>query len=415
VIEDRRAVEALRSGVPNRDAVKALGTTQNDIASKFAELLRLLNSTGKASGLLIGGEFGSGKSHLLEYLQHSAQEQRFVTSKIVISKETPLHDIAKVFRAAVESMVVPGHRGSPLVDLVTLLDFQSDRHGRFRAWADDPNSRLNERFAATLYLMENSEDEEFKDRILRFWSGDAIPVGDLNRNLRACGESSTWSFSKASVKELALQRFRFVGQLIKAAGYEGWVLLFDEAELIGRYSLLQRGRAYSELARWIRGFDTERIDHVGCIMAITKDFATAVLRGDKHDLDAVPNRLRAKGDPADDLTAARAEIGMRIIDKEMVDLKAESAAVIDEAYEKVRGLHANAFSWTPPEVSGVARSISRVMREYVRGWIFEWDLKRLDPSYRPEIEIGRLHTSYTEDPELEGAEGDEWENPEAEV
>ena len=33
---------------------------------------------------------------------------------------------------------------------------------------------------------------------------------------------------------------------------QGWLLLFDEVELIGRYTLLQRGRSYAELARWLQ-------------------------------------------------------------------------------------------------------------------------------------------------------------------
>ena len=55
------------------------------------------------------------------------------------------------------------------------------------------------------------------------------------------------------VRELARQRLRFLPQLLRAAGHAGWVVLFDEVELIGRYSLLQRGRSYAELARWLDG------------------------------------------------------------------------------------------------------------------------------------------------------------------
>jgi hypothetical protein len=41
------------------------------------------------------------------------------------------------------------------------------------------------------------------------------------------------------------------------------------------------------------------------------------------------------------------------------------------------------------------------MRQYIRGWITEWDLKRLDNSYRPEIEVEPLEQVYTEDKDLE--------------
>jgi hypothetical protein len=41
------------------------------------------------------------------------------------------------------------------------------------------------------------------------------------------------------------------------------------------------------------------------------------------------------------------------------------------------------------------------MRQYIRGWIAEWDLKRLDSEYIPEIEVTNLEQDYTEDKELE--------------
>lgn len=53
-------------------------------------------------------------------------------------------------------------------------------------------------------------------------------------------------------RELARQRFRFLSRLMVAAGFDGWVLLLDEAELIGRYTPRQRGRSYAELAGWLR-------------------------------------------------------------------------------------------------------------------------------------------------------------------
>jgi hypothetical protein len=41
------------------------------------------------------------------------------------------------------------------------------------------------------------------------------------------------------------------------------------------------------------------------------------------------------------------------------------------------------------------------MRQYVRAWINEWDLVRLDPSFRPETEVVEVGFSYDEQAELE--------------
>jgi len=39
----------------------------------------------------------------------------------------------------------------------------------------------------------------------------------------------------------------------------------------------------------------------------------------------------------------------------------------------------------------------------VRAWINQWDLRRLDPTHQPEIEVDHVKTDYSEDPELETA------------
>jgi hypothetical protein len=44
------------------------------------------------------------------------------------------------------------------------------------------------------------------------------------------------------------------------------------------------------------------------------------------------------------------------------------------------------------------------MRQYVRAWINEWDLLRLDPAYRPEISAAELAVDLSTDSELERRE-----------
>ena len=40
-------------------------------------------------------------------------------SKVVISKETPFYDPAKLYRAAAEAAVVPGRMGDALTEIMT--------------------------------------------------------------------------------------------------------------------------------------------------------------------------------------------------------------------------------------------------------------------------------------------------------
>ncbi|MDQ3294089.1 MAG: DUF2791 family P-loop domain-containing protein, partial [Actinomycetota bacterium] len=212
VVQRRRALEALRAGVPNRDAVAALGSLQTAVEDRFAELLDRVAAAGSgggaeadaAGGLLIGGGFGSGKSHVLEHLAHRALDAGFVVSTVVISKETALHDPAKVFAAAVASARVPGRTGSAIDEIAADLQTGSAAYAELYRWVHHDDAPLNSRFAASLFLYEYARgDAEFADRIVRFWAGDPLPVADLRRRLKVAGVAATYKLAAAKERDLA--------------------------------------------------------------------------------------------------------------------------------------------------------------------------------------------------------------------
>ena len=203
-VGSRRALEALRAGVPNRDAVAALGSMQVGVEDRFSQLLSAVRALPEApppGGILIGGGFGTGKSHALEHLAHLALSEGFVVSKVVVSKETPLHDPSKVYRAAIEQAKVPGRPGSAIDEIAAGLLGDSSRYAELYRWVHQDDTPVDSRFAATLFLHEYARgDEEFSDRIVRFWAGDPLPVADLRRRLRRQGQRppTGWRRSKSA-------------------------------------------------------------------------------------------------------------------------------------------------------------------------------------------------------------------------
>jgi len=405
----RRAVEALRSGVPSWAAVSALGSGQGDIEDRFLELLERVRDrmpSEPPGGLLVSGGFGAGKSHLLEHLAHLALDDGFVVSRVVISKETPLHDPVKVFRAAVEAAVPPGGHGAALVEAAAALDTDGIAFSELDRWAGDARSELNERFAASLLLFarRGAADPELNELVVRFWSGDPVRVPELRRHLKEVGERR-YPLSPISLRDLARQRLRFAARMFRAAGYPGWLLLFDEVELIGRYSLLQRARSYAEVARWVHGDRDDAGTPVGAVLAVTDDYEAAVLSG-KGDREQVGAKLRSRGSAADDELAERAEAGMRAIERKALLLTPPDDAELDATYLRLKELHGEAYGWDPPDVRGLERLGATRMRQHVRAWINEWDLTLLDPAFIPATQVAdtsALHPTYTEDPDLEGS------------
>lgn len=406
VLDARRAIEALRAGVPNRDAVRALGSLQIGIEDGFRKLLAGVDAAGDGrhppAGMILKGGFGSGKSHVLEHLQHLALESGYLVSKIVVSKETPLHDPAKMFRTAVTSAKVPGRTGEAVTELATSLNPDSPAYADFYKWVHDDRSEINSRFAATLLLHDRmgAGGAELTSRIRRFWAGDPLPVPDIRRALKEAGQAKNYLLKTMPEKAMAPQRFRFVARLSRAAGYRGWILLIDEVELMARYTLLQRAKGYAEVARWAEGDRNDPGAPIGAVLATVDDFEAEVLVA-RNDIELVPAKIRHRAQPDSDLLALRAEKGMTMIEKDCLALQPPDIHELDRTYDRIKTLHATAFDWSPPDVEGMERLPSNRMRQYVRAWINEWDLRRLDPTFVPTTDVEDVRPDLSEDPALE--------------
>jgi hypothetical protein len=413
--DPRRSIESLRAGVPNRDAVKDLGTDQTEIQARFlnslAEVPAQWQQGRQLPGFLVQGGFGTGKSHLMEWLQYLALSQGFAVSKVVVSKEAPLNDPHKVFRAAVESLRLPNRRGiSGLHEVASALDFTSASYGELVERVGRPGG-YDPLFAATLYLFKNlrAGDQEFVDRLVSFWAGDPLGIADLRRALRLIGIQQFEIRSKKKA-DLAFPRFRFVAELMAATGrYQGWVILLDELELVANFSLGARARSYAMLAHLLGVLPGAPIPGVFVIGCATDDFTGKVFQ-ERRDHETVPQRLGAY--PA---LIPDAEAGMAFMWPEMPDrwmkIRRLEKADVEAIYGKIRALYEGAHAWPPPAEAVKWFGYDRSLRQYVREWITRWDLQRIYPDYQPQIETVDLRPDLEERPDLEQpSEDDDPEN-----
>ena len=415
----RRAIEALRNGVPNSDAVRLLGCNQPKAESHFNELAgEAANAAAPGeslNGMLVAGEFGTGKSHFLTHLQERALDLGFVCSKVTISKETPLFYPDRVFKAAVEGARVPGHKGRLVeeLDLASKIDEPSYR--QFFGWVayEAEYRQLNGLFRACLVAYQESRDLDIKSRIEGFWGGDRIIATDVKKELRRLGRRDACVFRAPRLADLPPQRLRFMLEMIKGAGYKGWVLLLDEIELLSTYTPLQRGKAYAELARWMGLSKQDPFPGMVCVGAVTEDFAIATVSpdGKKKDWDYIPEKLRVR--PRLEALAPLAEKGMSMLLKESFALDVPTPSELRDSLERVRQLYSDAYAWNAPEIelSGHSVGFQRRMRYKVRSAINQWDLQRLDPTARPEtVSDDSWHYSPSLDGDVPDGPGDEaWE------
>ena len=407
---NRQVVEGLRAGVPNQQVIRALGCYQPEVEGYFQRILQTATEEARqgltAKGMMVQGGFGSGKSHVLEYLQDLALQQRCICSRIVISKETPLYNPTKVYAEAVSSARVPGKVGQALSEMIDGLDVRSGEFQKLVHWVHDAANGIDQRFAATVFLYQRmGSDPELRNRVMRFWNGEPISMADVRNYLRDCGVSQRYSFPKIKEADLAIQRFRFTARLMQAAGYSNWVLLIDEAELIGRYAFSQRVKSYAELARWLGASCEIGIPGIVSVVALTDDFQSEILEH-KGDRVRVLHALGQVGSRA--VVEKHAEEGIRCIEWDAKPLRALAPERIEEAYHRIRNLHQSVYAGVNGvnderyTVQPVSFPRSR-MRECVKGWVTEWDLKRVLQQEDVDLEVRSIQQDYQEDHTLENS------------
>ena len=392
-LASRRAIEALRSGVPNRDAVRVLGSNQPRAEKAFAGLL----GGSRTQAMLVSGDFGAGKSHLLAYLEQMALSDKFVTSKVVISKETPLYDLGKVLTAALENGRVPDRKGIFVEELAEGLrsgenyDVFSTAIGQ--AAADEYLSQI---FPASRLVHERTPDPDLKREMVSFWAGERPIIANVRRGLREIGEAKRYKFSAPRMTELPKQRLRFVAELVRGAGYKGWVVFLDEIELMGSYTILQRARAYAEVARWMGRIRSEICPGLVVVGAVTENFVPEVLGPEgKQDRDKIGPRLRSNERYRHLVDAAEAGMGV-FRDADL--LESPDDATVAETLNKLRGIYGRAYDCSPPPASGTGGAgFQGRMRYKVRAAINEWDLHRQYPNYSPRTVADEFQPTYEED------------------
>ena len=185
-VSARRALEALRSGVPSRYAVQCLGTTQESLDRAFRERLADLEAGRGALPLVVSGGFGEGKSHLLEYLQGLSEQSGYVTAYLVVSPEMPLGLPQFVMKALAESASAPGHVGKALREMAADLDAESPAYAALKEWA--LHSGLDMRFPALLHLYQAFwADEDLRAQILDDFAGKSLAKSVIKQKLKEIG------------------------------------------------------------------------------------------------------------------------------------------------------------------------------------------------------------------------------------
>lgn len=332
----RVVIEHLRSGVPSPEVADALSSARESLLGTLEEEMAFTaEGKGHRRCQFMTANYGDGKSHALNALWLRARRRGWLVSMVTISRETPLDQVERVFRKVAARTYMPGvdRPGlGPLLD--TLADRPEATQRLLRQVERDLHPKVALAIAARL---EGRGDSVVVDEDLH---GYRHTVTEIRRAYQDRTGQRPPKIGRYVVSEHALDYFRLVDAMVRALDMPGWLLLFDEVEMVGNLGRLGRARSYAFMDRLT---DPATLPNTFSVWMVSSNFRPRVI-DELEEPAKLPEWLRARGRdvlaqqivrPLNDLSRA----------KSLPPLTEDD---LQEMFGAIAELHGAAFGWEPP-------------------------------------------------------------------
>lgn len=253
---------------------------------EFQYLLKKVNE-GKAITRFINGEYGSGKSFFLKYIEEMAYKDDFVVSKVTLGGNVPFNKIEIVYRNIVKNLRCK--TGTSLKHIIE----KWITHLRMMAYqqTDDPfkqNSIIKDNMHSELesarkhsnpfvvaienyYDATNSGDHETANYAQAWLRGDSNIPFTYKRKFGVKGDVD---------RENAFKFIEALAAFVKSIGYSGLVVLIDEAEhIISLHTNKIRDVSYDYIRRIYDDCNENILKNTLFVFAGTTDFFYDLRKG----------------------------------------------------------------------------------------------------------------------------------------
>lgn len=263
--EARKVIEALRSGIPSRTIGGYFGGARTELLAEMSEWL----DSQKGGGMIITASYGEGKTHLLNTVFNMAQNRNMAVSMVSLSRETPFNNLWVIYKKITQNTYLPNREQPGFDHLIDRLSPGNMTELQLFAAKGLQTDKL-------YYLLKsygNTDNPETKFLLLSDLRGDFITLNQLKKIYREISADKI-VFSTSFVKGRHMwDYFQFLNRLFAVSGLGGWVILFDEAEQIGRLGRKTRFSAYTNMAKFLRAENGNALS----LFTMTNNYATQVI------------------------------------------------------------------------------------------------------------------------------------------
>ncbi|MCD8067791.1 MAG: ATP-binding protein, partial [Lachnospiraceae bacterium] len=244
--EARHMIEALRSGVPSRAVGACFSEARPKIMKELSAQLDQVCEHQKSGGKIISGKYGEGKTHLLNTIFNMASSNNMVVSYVSLSKETPMDKLYLFYQKVIQNTYLPRRQQPGFMHEVENISPGSPVANEMLLYAAKHLETDKLYYLLRSYL--NTEDADEKFILQADMEGDFIANAPLKKIYRRIfGQPAKYNVNFTKTKHCS-DYFHFMSHLFVQMGYQGWVILVDETELMGRLGKKARLNAYRNMA-----------------------------------------------------------------------------------------------------------------------------------------------------------------------
>lgn len=331
--EARHVIEALRSGIPSRAVGQYFSEARPGIMKEISGHLDETCETGKSKGMIIAGKYGEGKTHLLNTVFSMAHSNNMVVSYLSLSKETPFDKLYLVYQKLVNNTFLPKRVQPGFTQILEKMTPGSPAANELLLYAAKHLETDKLYYLLRAYL--NTEDLDEKFMLQADLEGDFIANVLLKQIYRRIyNERVKYNVNFSKTKHCG-DYFSFLSRLFRLMGYNGWVILIDETELIGRLSKKARLNAYRNMAQFL--LPDGRLEGIYTLFALGASYTEDVIET-KHDYENLEEIYSEQQEPV------RTVLNLITRAQQLAPL---TDSEIREVLKKIQVFHGRAYDWNP--------------------------------------------------------------------
>ena len=332
----KHMIEALRSGVPSREVGACFTEARPAMMRRISDRLEAVRESGRSDGMIFTGRYGEGKTHLLNTFFSMATTSGMVVSLVPLGKETPLDKPWLLYQKIMASTFLPGAKQPGFSTLLESMTKNDALSGELLAYTARELETDKLYFLLKAYL--NTQDEEERFTFLSDFEGDFAGNALIKKSYRRLLGTPAKFRENFSKTRHYMDYFHFMSHLFRQKKYAGWLILFDEAELLGRLPKKARMKCYREMQRFLN--PGPRMEGVFSLFAMSSSYAEDVI-DTKHEFDNVEETFSEDQKSKED---ALASLNAVLKAPELAPLTPEEISGI---LLRIQEFHGKAYDWTP--------------------------------------------------------------------